>query len=72
MLQQNRPRPPGEAVLKYLDGRYEVVAEGDFVTCAVSGMRISLAALRYWSVDRQEPYATAALALTYLTKMEFP
>lgn len=72
MLQQNRPRPPGEAVLKYLDGRYEVVTEGDFVTCSVSGKRISLAALRYWSVDRQEPYATAALALTHLRGADSP
>lgn len=49
----------GEARLRYLDADYEVLAPGSFVTCAVTGERIALDELRYWSVDRQEPYATA-------------
>ncbi len=49
----------GEARLRYLDADYDVLAPGSFVTCAVTGERISLDELRYWSVDRQEPYATA-------------
>ncbi|MDQ2893859.1 MAG: DUF2093 domain-containing protein, partial [Pseudomonadota bacterium] len=32
------------------------------VLCATSGVRIPLDILRYWSVARQEPYATAQLA----------
>jgi hypothetical protein len=49
----------GEARLRYLDADYDVLAPGSYVTCAVTGERISLDELRYWSVDRQEPYATA-------------
>lgn len=49
----------GEARLRYLDADYDVLGPGSFVTCAVTGERISLDELRYWSVDRQEPYATA-------------
>jgi hypothetical protein len=36
---------------------------GSYVICAVTGRRISLADLRYWSVDRQEPYADAEASL---------
>ena len=56
-------RPPGQAVLEYLDGEYRVVRPGSYVICAVSGAQIPLEALRYWNVDHQEAYATPALAL---------
>ena len=55
--------PQGLAELEYLDGEYHVVKPGSFVVCAVSGAQIPLDALRYWSVDLQEAYATPALAL---------
>jgi hypothetical protein len=51
------------AVLQYLDGEYRVVTPGNFVVCAVTGTKIPLEALRYWSVDLQEPYAGPAAAL---------
>lgn len=54
--------PGGEARLRYLDGDYDVIEPGAYVTCAVSGVHIPLDALRYWSVDLQEPYATPDLA----------
>jgi len=53
---------PGEARLRYLDGDIEVLAPGDFVICAVTGRRIPVQALRYWSVDRQEAYLDAQAA----------
>lgn len=53
----------GEARLRYLDADYEVLAPGPFVLCAVTGIRIPLDQLRYWSVDRQEAYATAEAAV---------
>jgi hypothetical protein len=56
-------RPEGLAEVEYLDGEYHVVKPGSFVVCAVSGINIPLEALRYWSVDLQEAYATPALAL---------
>jgi hypothetical protein len=51
-----------EARLRFLDGDYEVLQPGTYVTCAVTGAHIPLDALRYWSVDLQEAYATPAIA----------
>jgi hypothetical protein len=53
----------GEARLRYLDGDFQVVVPGAYVTCAVTGKRIPLSELRYWSVDRQEPYADVNASL---------
>jgi hypothetical protein len=48
----------GEAEVKYLDGDFRVVRPGAYVRCAVTGAAIPLEELKYWSVDRQEAYAT--------------
>ncbi len=48
--------------MRYLDADLELLSPGDFVVCAVTGRKIPLAALRYWSVDRQEAYIDAAAA----------
>lgn len=53
----------GEARVRYLDGEYQVIGAGDFVRCAVTGEIIALAELRYWSVERQEAYASPSAAL---------
>jgi hypothetical protein len=55
-------RDKGEAKLHYLDGEYEVLVPGAYVVCAVTGTQIPLDALRYWSVDLQEPYANPDVA----------
>ncbi|WOR15862.1 DUF2093 domain-containing protein [Hyphomonas sp. FCG-A18] len=55
-------RAPGEARLKYLPGDLELLEPGDYVTCAVTGRKIPIAALRYWSATRQEAYIDAAAA----------
>jgi hypothetical protein len=52
-----------EAKLKYLDADFQVLKEGDFVRCAVTGDPIHLDNLRYWSVDRQEAYKSASESL---------
>ena len=56
-------RAEGQAVLEYLDGEFRVVKAGSFVPCAVTGVHIPVEALRYWSVDLQEPYANPGVAL---------
>jgi hypothetical protein len=56
-------RPEGLAVLEYLDGEFRVVKAGTFVVCAVTDVHIPVEALRYWSVDLQEPYANPVVAL---------
>jgi hypothetical protein len=48
----------GEAEIKYLDGDFRVVKPGAYVRCAVTGVPIPLEELKYWSVERQEAYAT--------------
>ena len=55
-------REKGEARLQYLDGEYEIVVPGGYVVCAVTGTHIPLDALRYWSVDLQEAYASPDVA----------
>lgn len=61
----NRFEGPGgrEATIRYLDGDFQVMTPGSFVRCAVTGERIALDELKYWSVARQEPYANAAASL---------
>ena len=44
------------AKLKYLPNNFEILEEGDHIICAVSGKKISLNELNYWSVDLQEAY----------------
>lgn len=54
--------PDRAARLEYGPNGFRVLASGSFVPCAVTGEPIRLEALRYWSVDRQEAYATAEIA----------
>jgi hypothetical protein len=60
MLMSHSNRP---AKLHYMANGFRVLASGDHVVCAVSGEKIPLDHLRYWSVARQEPYATADISV---------
>jgi hypothetical protein len=51
------------ARVRYLAGTFRLLSDGDHVVCAVTGARIPLQELRYWSVERQEPYVDAATSL---------
>tara|TARA_B100001175_G_scaffold158818_1_gene134585 strand:+ start:4593 stop:4790 length:198 start_codon:yes stop_codon:yes gene_type:complete len=44
------------AKLKYLPNNFEIIENGDYVICAISGKKIHLDNLTYWNVDEQEPY----------------
>lgn len=59
----------GEAKVHYLDGEFQIVQPGDYVRCAVSGQRIAVADLRYWSVARQEAYATAEISFARYSEL---
>lgn len=50
------------ARLQYGPNGFHVLSSGSHVSCVVTGEQIALDALRYWSVDRQEPYASAEIA----------
>ena len=52
-----------EARIQYMDGTFRLLAAGDHVRCAVTGVAIPLEELRYWSVARQEAYVDAAASL---------
>ena len=52
-----------EARVRYGDGDFTVLSAGDFVRCAVSGEAIALPNLKYWSVELQEPYASAEISM---------
>ena len=50
---------PGLAVLEYGTPHFDVVRPGQFVLCAISGERIPLDHLMYWSAEFQEAYRCA-------------
>jgi hypothetical protein len=55
MLMSAGRRP---AKLHYMANGFRVLVQGDHVSCARSGIAIPLEQLRYWSVAKQEPYAS--------------
>lgn len=57
------------ATLIYGHNGFRVVKPGRFVTCAATGEAIALEELRYWSVERQEAYATAEVSTRWLLSL---
>ncbi len=51
-----------EARLYYGPNGFRMLSAGDHVICAISGEAIPLDTLTYWSVERQEPYASAEIS----------
>lgn len=67
----NKHDPGGpEALLRYDDNEIAILRQGLFVRCAVSGARIPLDALRYWSVDLQEAYRGPEEAMQRWRRMQ--
>ena len=64
MLMSNTAR---QARLHYMANGFRVLTPGDHVVCAISGERIPLEELRYWSVLKQQPYASSHIAMQALT-----
>ena len=60
MLMTGRGR---EARIHYLAGTFRLLGAGDHVRCAETGVAIPLDELRYWSVERQEPFVDAAASM---------
>lgn len=50
------------ARLHYMANGFRLLSPGDHVLCAVTGQAIALDELRYWSVVKQEPYASAEIS----------
>ena len=45
-----------KAKLIFKHNFFEIIEEGDYVICAISGKEIPLSSLNYWNVDLQEAY----------------
>ena len=45
-----------KAKLIFKHNSFDIIEEGDYVLCAVSGKKIMLKDLNYWNVDLQEAY----------------
>ena len=45
-----------KAKLIFKHNYFEIVKQGDYVLCAVSGKKIPLQKLNYWNVELQEAY----------------
>ena len=50
------------ARVHYMANSFRLLSTGDHVVCAVTGAAIPLDELRYWSVVRQESYASAEIS----------
>jgi hypothetical protein len=59
MLMSSSEKP---ATLIYGPNGFRVIRPGHFVLCAVTGEAILLEELVYWSVERQEAYASAEIS----------
>ena len=44
------------AKLKYLPNNFQIIEDGDYVICAISGKQINIENLNYWNVELQEAY----------------
>jgi hypothetical protein len=59
------------AKLYYMPNGFRPLSSGDHVLCAITSEQIPLEDLRYWSVEKQEAYATAQVsAQAYLPEEE--
>ena len=45
-----------KAKLIFKHNSFDILEEGDYVLCAISGKKIYLQELNYWNVDLQEAY----------------
>lgn len=60
-----------EAKLKYLQADFQVLREGDFVRCGVSGEPIRLENLKYWDVERQMAFRSAEISFgEFLSRLQ--
>ena len=48
-----------KAKLKFNSSNFEILEEGDYVVCSISGKNIPLNQLTYWNVELQEAYYSA-------------
>lgn len=52
------------AKIRYLDADYQIIVQGSHVICAITGKKIPIDELKYWSVARQEAYVDVQASYT--------
>lgn len=52
------------AKIRYLDADFQVIVQGSYVVCAITGKKIPVDELKYWSVARQEAYVDVQASYT--------
>ena len=60
-----------KAKLIFKHNYFDIIEEGDYILCAISGKEIQLQNLNYWNVDLQEAYYSpieVSKRLKYLKK----
>ena len=57
-----------KAKLIFKHNYFEVVEDGDYVLCAISGKEIKRQNLNYWNVDLQEAYYSPLRLMSDLKK----
>ena len=60
----NRFDDAAPAKIRYLDADFQIIVQGSYVLCAVTGQRIPIDELKYWNVARQEAYVDADASYT--------
>jgi len=45
-----------KAKIKYYPNNFQIIEDGDYVVCAVSGKNIPIGQLTYWNAELQEAY----------------
>ena len=45
-----------KAKIKYQPNNFQIIEDGDYVECAISGKKIKIENLAYWNVQLQEAY----------------
>ena len=45
-----------KAKIKYYPNNFQIIEDGDYVVCAVSGKNIPIGQLTYWNTEMQEAY----------------
>jgi hypothetical protein len=64
--------PSPEAEVRYFHSEFKILRNGSHVRCAVTNAPIPLDDLKYWSVERQEAYASTDAALQRLRDIKAP
>ena len=59
-----------KAKLKYKHNSFDILEDGEFVICAISGKQIPISELCYWNVELQEAYYSPKEVKERLNKLK--